>query len=90
MVLFSTRKRPKEAQMGTKLPYKLLDLRFFSALGTTEADYRLRDWNAIVKRGVPNTYAYNQGVMESIRRVRLSFCKNSHTLLAYYSKTISY
>jgi hypothetical protein len=48
--------------MGTKLSHMLIDLGFFSALGTLErVGPGMGDWN-VVKRGEPNTYGSNNGV----------------------------
>ena len=45
-----------------KLSHKLLDLGFFSALGTTERSAGQPD-GFLVKRGTPNTFDYNNGVV---------------------------
>ena len=47
--------------MGDKLSHKLIDLGFFSVLGTTEHAGGGRD-GFLVKRGTPNTCDYNNGV----------------------------
>ena len=47
--------------MGMKLSHQLLDLGFFSALGTTEHAGGGRD-GFLVKRGTPNTFDGNNGV----------------------------
>ncbi|MCP6720307.1 MAG: hypothetical protein KJI72_03265 [Patescibacteria group bacterium] len=46
--------------MGTKLSHVLLDLGFFSALGTSEVPGAIGD--VFVKYGTPNTYDDNNGV----------------------------
>lgn len=47
--------------MGTsKLSHKLIDLGFFSVLGTSE---RLTSEEYYVKRGQPNTHDYNNGIL---------------------------
>ena len=48
--------------MEFKLSHKLLDLGFFSALGTSEHP-GMRKEGVPVKRGRPNTYDSNNGVM---------------------------
>ena len=47
--------------MGDKLSHKLIDLGFFSVLGTTEHAGGGRD-GFLVKRGTPNTFDGNNGV----------------------------
>ena len=47
--------------MGDKLSHKLIDLGFFSVLGTIEHAGGGRD-GFLVKRGTPNTCDYNNGV----------------------------
>lgn len=48
--------------MGTKLSHNLIDLGFFSILGTSEHPAMCKE-EKHVKRGTPHTYDSNNGVM---------------------------
>ena len=48
--------------MGSKLSHKLIDLGFFSALGTSETSKGKMGEYVYVKRGKPRTYDSNNGV----------------------------
>jgi hypothetical protein len=59
-VSLATRRMPRRRKMGeTKLSQTLLDLGFFSALGTTEI---CGGTSSLVGRGMKNTFDYNNGV----------------------------
>ncbi len=49
--------------MGSKLSHELIDLGFFSALGTSEHPGGMKGEGVYVKRRSPNTYDSNNGVI---------------------------
>jgi len=49
--------------MGSKLSHELIDLGFFSALGTSEHPGGMKGEGVHVKRGSPNTHESNNGVI---------------------------